>query len=101
MKSIHGSSLEDTELLHQIVLQVSEENNVKNNIISYFYFHLTGIESSRYRGQTRDPEAREEKFRPVLDPRGQHPAWIFRLQPPRRKIVRKKTQRSFKTSCLS
>ena len=69
MKSIHGSSLEDTELLHQIVLQVSEENNVKDNFFSHFYFHLTGIESSRYRGQTRDPETREEKFRPVLDPR--------------------------------
>ena len=67
MKLTHGSTLDDQELLHQIVLQVCL------HYLQYFFISLSlnsalsGVESKRHRSQAGDTEAFQEEFCSLLN----------------------------------
>ena len=65
MKLTHGSTLDDQELLHQIVLQVCL------HYLQYFLLSLnsalSGVESKRHWSQAGDTEAFQEEFCSLLN----------------------------------
>ena len=66
MKSIHGSSIEDPELLQQLVTQVMKINSTFMVGLWLKLFLYLGTEGQGHRNKIGDTQAKQEEFCPIF-----------------------------------